>query len=56
VVINTFSVFAHFHRDQPKIDDTARHVFTDVSVKLAIEEVCYICTPLFEFISNWQSD
>ena len=39
----------HFHRDQPKIDDTARHVFTDVSVKLAIKEVC-ICTQQFELI------
>ena len=40
MVINTFVMCVHFHRDRPKIDDTARHVFTDVSVKLAIKEVC----------------
>ena len=38
-VIYFFYHSSHFFRDESKFDDTSRHVFTDVSIKLSIKEV-----------------
>jgi len=39
MVVVTTTTFSHFFRDESKFDDTSKHVFTDVSIKLCIKEV-----------------